>query len=232
MCTDVHGSIALHFYLKKLTGLTGLKPIPRYILYIYSSNDPLTMEKQAIKANPEKWFELYGTLLYQYALPRVKDSEIAEDLVQDTFLSALKGLNGFKGEASEKSWLFTILKNKIIDFYRKKAKEQSVISMPDLRSSENDWFDKEGNWAENRMPKDWDASDNLTERRELQKIINWCKDHLKTLQQSVFTLKYMEDLESAEICKVLNISSSNYWVLLHRIRLQMRDCVEKYWLKN
>jgi RNA polymerase sigma-70 factor (ECF subfamily) len=190
------------------------------------------MGKMAIKADSKKWFALYGTLLYQYALPRVNDSEIAEDLVQDTFLSALKGLDGFKGEASEKNWLFSILKNKIIDFYRKKATEQSVMSMPDLQLAENDWFDEEGSWAENRMPKDWHASDNPTERKEIQKIINWCKDHLKALQQHVFTLKYMEDVESEEICKVLNISSSNYWVLIHRARLQMRDCVEKYWLKN
>ncbi len=190
------------------------------------------MEKLVIKADPKKWFTLYGTLLYQYALPRVNDSDIAEDLVQETFLSALKGLDGYKGEASEKNWLFTILKNKIVDFYRKKATEQSVMSIPDLRSAENDWFDEEGNWAENRIPQDWHAADNPTERKEIQKIINWCKDHLKALQQHVFTLKYMEDLKSEEICKVLNISASNYWVLIHRARLQMRDCVEHYWLKN
>lgn len=190
------------------------------------------MEKIAIKADPKKWFALYGTLLYQYALPRVNDIEIAEDLVQDTFLSALKGLDGFKGAASEKNWLFSILKNKIIDFYRKKATEQSVISMPDLQSAENDWFDEEGSWAENKLPADWHAADNPTERKEIQQIINLCKDHLKSLQQNVFTLKYMEDVESEEICKVLKISPSNYWVLIHRARLQMRDCVEKYWLKN
>jgi RNA polymerase sigma-70 factor (TIGR02943 family) len=190
------------------------------------------MEKKVMKADPKKWFELYGTLLYQYALPRVSNSDVAEDLVQETFLSALKGVDGFKGEATEKNWLFTILKNKIIDFYRKKATEQFIISMPDLRSAENDWFDAEGHWAENRLPKDWHASNTPTERKEIQQIINWCKDHLKAIQQHVFTLKYMEDLESDEICKVLNISLSNYWVLIHRARLQMRDCVEKYWLKN
>ncbi|HEX9512549.1 MAG TPA: sigma-70 family RNA polymerase sigma factor [Puia sp.] len=190
------------------------------------------IEKQTIKANPQKWLELYGDMLYQYALPRVNDKVIAEDLVQDTFLAALKGLDGYKGEASEKNWLFTILKNKIIDHYRKKATGLSVVEMPDLQVFENVWFDEEGNWVENRKPKDWYASDNPTERKEIQKIINWCKDHLKALQQQVFTLKYMEDLDSDEICKVLNISSSNYWVLIHRARLQMRDCVEKQWLKN
>lgn len=190
------------------------------------------MEEKVTKANPQNWVSLYATQLYQYALPRVNDSAIAEDLVQETFLSALKGLDGYKGEASEKNWLFTILKNKIIDFYRKKTREESIMNIPDLQSMESDWFDKDGNWAENKMPKDWQAADNPTERKEIQKLINWCKEHLKELQQHVFTLKYMEDMESDEICKVLNISTSNYWVLIHRARLKMRDCVEHYWLKN
>lgn len=190
------------------------------------------MEKQLNVANPEKWLALYGDLMYQYTLPRVKDSDAAQDLVQETFLSGLKGLAGYKGEASEKNWLFTILKNKIIDFYRKKAKEDSVVQMPDLKLIDDEWFNIEGAWAEKKMPRDWQANDTVVERKEIQKIINWCKDHLKELQQHVFTLKYMEDLDSVAICKVLNISASNYWVLIHRARLQMRDCVEKYWLKN
>lgn len=190
------------------------------------------MEKQSFKANSQKWLSLYGDFLYQYTLPRVNRSIIAEDLVQETFLSALKGLDGYKGEASEKNWLFTILKNKIIDYYRKKAMEQSVMSMPDLQVMDDEWFNEEGGWAEKKIPKDWHASDSPVERKEIQKIINWCKDHLKELQQHVFTLKYMEDLDSIEICKVLNISSSNYWVLIHRARLQMRECVEKHWLKT
>ncbi len=189
------------------------------------------IQKQQRKADPQKWLELYGDKMYQYALPRVNDIGMAEDLVQETFLSALKGLDGYKGEAPEKNWLFSILKNKIIDHYRKKSKEQPIISIPEL-NSEDDWFTKEGNWAGNRKPKNWHASDNPVERKEIQKIINWCKDQLKAPQQHVFTLKYMEDLDSDKICKVLNITPSNYWILIHRARLRMRDCVEKHWLKN
>ncbi|HVM88815.1 MAG TPA: sigma-70 family RNA polymerase sigma factor [Puia sp.] len=184
------------------------------------------------QAEPQNWLELYGDLLFQYALPRVNDSMVAEDLVQETFLSALKALSGYKGEASEKNWLFSILKNKIIDHYRKKAREREMNDFPDLQQLTDEWFDEEGNWAENKMPKDWHNAEDLIERKEMQKIINWCKEHLKSVQQQVFTLKYMEELDSEQICKVLNISSSNYWVLIHRAKLQMRDCVEKHWLKN
>jgi len=190
------------------------------------------MEQTSPKANPEKWLSLYGDILYQYTLPRVNDTVIAEDLVQETFLSALKGLAGYKGEASEKNWLFAILKNKIIDHYRKKSTEQWLVAIPDLQAADDEWFNDEGSWSQTKTPKDWQASNTPVERKEIQKIINWCKDHLKEIQKHVFTLKYMEDLDSIEICKVLNITSSNYWVLIHRARLQMRDCVEKNWIKN
>ncbi|MCZ0211609.1 sigma factor-like helix-turn-helix DNA-binding protein, partial [Streptomyces sp. UMAF16] len=91
----------------------------------------------------------------------------------------------------------------------------------------DDWFDSDGNWLHQKRPKDWGAIENYAERREIQKIIDACKQHLKILQQQVFVMKYMEDLNAEEICTLLKISNANYWVLLHRARLQMRDCVEK-----
>ena len=189
------------------------------------------MEKKFTSLDPKKWLEQYGDLLLQYTLPRVNDRELAEDLVQETFLSALKGLDGYKGEASEKNWIFAILKNKIIDHYRKKAASREILELPNLNEVQEDWFDETGTWVPQRAPHDWHNADNPLERKELQKIINWCKSNLKLLQQQVFSLKYMEDLESEEICKVLNITTSNYWILIHRARLQMRDCVEKSFLK-
>lgn len=183
-------------------------------------------------ANPEKWVELYSALLFKHALPRVEDRFVAEDLVQETFLAGLKGIEGFKGESSEKNWLFSILKNKIVDYYRKKSRQQDIISMPDLHLMDNEWFNEDGSWDDEKIPHDWDSANNPTERKEIQKVIYWCKDHLKALQQSVFTLKYLEDISSDEICKVLNITPTNYWILIHRARLKMRDCVEKMLLKN
>ncbi len=188
------------------------------------------MEKEIQQANPQNWLQLYGDMLYQYCLPRVNDTAAAEDIVQDTFLSALKGIGGYKGEASEKNWLFAILKNKIIDYYRKKASQQTVTASSVINDSEDPWFNEAEHWRNNTGGGEWHISNNETERKELHTIINLCKDGLKELPQQVFTLKYMEDLPSEEICKVLNISSSNYWVLLHRARLQMRGCVEKNWL--
>jgi RNA polymerase sigma-70 factor (TIGR02943 family) len=190
------------------------------------------MLKQTISLNPAKWVHLYGQDLFQYTLARVDSRNDAEDILQETLLSALKGREGFKGEASEKNWLFSILKNKIVDHYRKKARSRNTQSLPDLTNDENSWFNEEGGWYATTRPSDWEFGQTSAEKKELQAIIEQCRDDLKELQRQVFVLRYMEDKDADFICKVLDISPSNYWVLLHRCRLQMRTCVEHYWLKN
>ena len=76
------------------------------------------MEKEKSSLFAELWVENYSDLLFKFAVSRVGNNDIAKDLVQDTFLAALINIDGFKGEVSEKNWLFIILKNKIIDFYK------------------------------------------------------------------------------------------------------------------
>lgn len=210
----------------------------RHFIYLTNSllrrDKALIMESSADKndlnTSPHTWVDRYGDALYRYAITRVADTIACEDMVQDTFLSALKGYKDFKGAASEKTWLFAILKNKIIDYYRKQASSRIDLGEPD--NSDEEWFDENGNWRPNMQPIAWQRSDNLVEKKEFNQIIQRCKEKLKGVQQQVFTLKYLEDTEGEEICKVLNLVPSNYWVMLHRIRLQMRSCVEKNWLKE
>ena len=179
---------------------------------------------------PDKWVQMYADALFSYAKARISDSGIAEDLVQETFLSAWKAKDGYKGEASEKNWLFAICKNKIIDHYRKKAKD--VIQYGEGDSSSL-FFDEEEHWTNESAPKDWDLDiKQPLESKEFYKILEYCKNKLQELQQSVFILKFMEGVETAEICKVLNISPSNYWVLIHRAKLQLRSCLEKNWVNQ
>ena len=179
--------------------------------------------------NPDKWVTLYADALYSYTLPRVNDAALAEDIVQETFLSAWKARDGFKGEASEKSWLFAICKNKIIDHYRKKAKD-IVQPMADKDPSDG-FFDESEHWTQEDKPGDWglDYSKTLN-NKDFYHVLETCKKKLQQIQQSVFVMKYMEDLDSAEICKALGITASNYWVLIHRAKLQLRTCLEKNWI--
>ena len=97
--------------------------------------------------NPNKWIDLYSDYLFNYTISRVSDREIAQDLVQDTFLAALKSMKNFKGEASERTWLISILKRKIIDHYRK---INSIKGKAEVRINYND-TESEGDWLEERV---------------------------------------------------------------------------------
>jgi len=179
--------------------------------------------------NPDKWVDLYADALYSYTLPRVNDAALAEDLVQETFLSAWKAREGFKGDASEKSWLFTICKNKIIDHYRKKAKD--IVQPLAEKDHSDNYFDEVEHWTQEDKPADWGIDYNSAlDNKDFYRVFEACKKKLQQIQQSVFVMKYMEDLDSAEICKALDITASNYWVLIHRAKLQLRGCLEKNWI--
>ncbi|MBA4197187.1 MAG: RNA polymerase subunit sigma-24 [Chitinophaga sp.] len=170
----------------------------------------------------------YSDLLYRFALPRVNDKDLAKDLVQDTFVSALKNIDSYKAEASLKNWLMTILKNKIIDHYRKAA-----TRLTDRLATENDsdsFFEGDGHWSKPAYPKDWAIPyGSRIEQKEFYSVFELCMKKLKEIQHAVFSMKYLDDIDSDEICKQLNITASNYWVLIHRAKTQLRSCLEKNW---
>jgi len=188
--------------------------------------------------NPEKWIDNHADYLYSFAYNRVNDRETAKDLVQETFLSALKAREGFKGEASEKTWLVSILKRKIIDLYRKNAAypQQSFEESEQYKVAYSHYFTEsefiKGEWNKPNGPKPWNVSEkNTIEQKEFKHILAQCLSKLPKVWSSVFALKYIEEEESENICKELDITSSNYWVIIHRAKLQMRECLEKNWIK-
>jgi RNA polymerase sigma-70 factor (ECF subfamily) len=181
--------------------------------------------------HPDQWVHQYADALYSFTLPRVNDSALAQDIVQETFLSAWKARDSYKGEASEKNWLFTICRNKIIDHYRRKAKD--IMVHLDDTSGEDTYFDDHSHWQAGREPADWgNTADEQVDRKEFYQAFEGCRKKLHDAQQSVFVMKYLEDLDSAEICKALGITPSNYWVLIHRAKLQLRSCLEKNWINR
>ncbi len=187
---------------------------------------------------PEKWIERYSDALFSYALGRINKREVAEDLVQDTFFSAWKAKDSFLHNASEKTWLISILKRKIIDHYRKKS-TQSELNVLDNNENDdfmNHFFDSEGSyqghWTDKGTPQQWkDTPDTKVEADEFNNTLQSCLGKLPEKAAAVFTLKNMEDMDSKEICKELDITPSNYWILMHRAKLQLRECMEKNWGK-
>lgn len=183
--------------------------------------------------SPSDWIENYADSLFNYAIVRVRDRETAKDLIQDTFLSAFQNRESFRGESSEKTWLFSILKNKIIDHYRKLATDKSVSFSEGKDPSELDsYFDAEGEWKESAGPVDWSKSgnDDYTSK-EFQETLLRCLERLTAQGRVIFSLKYFDEMEFEEICKQMAISTSNYWVIMHRAKLMLRRCIEKNWIQ-
>lgn len=181
--------------------------------------------------NPEKWVDLYGDYLYGFALYRVYEATVAEDLVQETFLAALGSIKDFQRRSSIKTWLTGILKHKIIDYFRKKAREQSIDDIESNVNKLDDLFDQNGRWK--IKPAKWNADpQKLYDQKEFIKIFQRCMAELPGLQASAFTLREIIGESTKKICKILDVSSTNCWVLLHRARMYLRRCLEINWFTN
>ena len=182
------------------------------------------------KLDPHLWVRNHGDYLYNFAYFRVQSKEVSEDLVQETFISALKAKDSFRGDSSELTWLLAILKRKVIDHYRKastsKEKSESEYALP---FKEEGLF--EGHWLNDRMPKDWTSrTDDELNQEEFRSILELCLSSLPDKWKSVFVLKFIEELSSDEVCKETGCSPSNFWVIMHRARLKLRECIEDKWL--
>lgn len=192
---------------------------------------------QILKLNmlhPENWISLYADYLLNYAFFRVRNRELAEDLMQETFISALKSQDTYNGTANEKTWLTAILKNKIIDYYRSKLNKQTKITDSIDNNTNNDFFNADDgfHWFEKKQPHNWNNTDKTIESDEFNKILLHCMKKMPEKLSAVFSLKYLDDEATENICKELGITSSNYWVMMHRAKLQLRECLEINWFNS
>lgn len=182
--------------------------------------------------SPEEWVDLYGDDLYCYALKFIPQTDIAQNLIQETFLAGLKGRASFAGKSSEKTWLIGILKNKITDHLRAKYKEVAASQLIDDEKTIEGFFDSQSSHLA-QEPKSWEFNPTiLLENKEFWKSFNDCLSHLPEKTAQAFSLREIESMDSEEICKVLGISSTNFWVLMHRARIQLRQCLESNWFKD
>ncbi|NQU32541.1 MAG: sigma-70 family RNA polymerase sigma factor [Bacteroidetes bacterium] len=180
--------------------------------------------------NPQLWVKNHGDYLYNFAYYRVNNKEVSEDVVQETFIAALKAQKSFRGESTELTWLLSILKRKVIDYFRKVSSgKERTVSDYTLPFQDEGMF--EGHWLNNRLPKDWSTdADNSLNQEEFQQILEVCLSLLPPKWRSVFVLKFMEELNSDEVCKEAGCTPSNFWVIIHRARLKLRECIENKWL--
>ncbi len=167
--------------------------------------------------------------LFRFAFSKTKNKVVSEDLVQDTFIVAVTKLNTFRGESTHKTWLISILRNKIADYYRKKAKDN--ISDKEL-DDQTFTFKKTGCWNEESTPFVFEDTSHLLDNPAFNLIFSDCIEGLPPLWNSVIKMKYINPKKSKEICKELNITDTNLWQIVHRSKLKLKDCLDGKWIKK
>lgn len=181
------------------------------------------------KLDSSMWLDNYGDMMYRYTLVRVKDPDTAEEIVQVSMLAALQAQQSFQGRSSEKSWLFGILKHKIMDHFRAAKKHVSFDLAP---GDPGDPFEKIYDHTGHRHSPsaNWNLDpESAAQNQQLVLALSKCLDKLPDKYRKVFIMREIEGLSSKEICKEFNIQPTNLWVMLHRARNHLKKCLETQW---
>jgi len=161
--------------------------------------------------------------LLRYASLQLRDTQAAEDAVQETLLAALAGEQGFGQRASLRTWLTGILKHKIIDAIRKTSREAPAAGEDEFDAL----FDERGHWIE--MPGAWSDPDASLDQKRFFAALELCLSRLPVKTAQTFMMREHMGLETDEICKELAITATHCWVLLYRARMALRECLTKEW---
>lgn len=185
-----------------------------------------------MELDPTTWLEEHGDVLYRYALVRVRDSSVAEDLLQETLLAAMTSADRFQGASSEQTWLVGILRHKLLDFFRRTARERELekdwASTPDGGPQQ---FDEQGQWKV--ALGEWGSPEKSFAKAEFWQIFNRCIDALPEQLRTPFALRELEGLDTDAVIKTLDISSkNNLWVMLSRARQKIRSCMQSQWFEE
>ena len=178
--------------------------------------------------NTSSWVDEYSDMLYNFAYTRVNDHELAKDLVQDTFVSGIKALDSFQGKSTVKTWLFSILKRKIIDYWRKQEVRQTR-PMSSLGMDDQDGEDLIVGRQKNNTISEIEVN---FENQELRAVIMSCIQDLPEKWKGIVIDKLVEEMKSEEVCKEHDITPSNLWVIIHRAKVQLKDCLQQKWFNS
>jgi len=186
--------------------------------------------------DPERWVEAHGDVLYRHAFARLGDAETAKDLVQETLLAAWRSAGHYAGRASERTWLFRLLRNKIADYYRRRRPVFAVGDGNELAQVEENQFVKtglhKGGWQSTARPGHWNTAEECLAQSEFWDVVHRCAGKLPRTLAPAFLMREVEEASSKEVCSALHITPNHLGVLLHRARLAMRRCLELNWFRD
>ncbi len=185
----------------------------------------------AATVSADAWVDAHAEALFRFALTRLRRRQDAEDAVQEALLAAIQARRDFRGDSSERTWLIGILRHKIVDRIRLLAREDACADAADAADAA--WWKADGHWAGPvrawRPAASADEPAELAERREFWQQVRRCLGTLPERQAQVFILRTMDGVEAEEVCRQTGISAANLWVLLHRARTRLRDCLGSSW---
>ncbi len=184
----------------------------------------------AAQLDPSTWLDEHGDVLFGYALRRVDRSDVAEDLVQDTLVAALRAQDTFSNRSAVRTWLVSILRNKIADHFRQAVHRPATDGWPidDLPQTQD--FVARGHWQ--RTLGSWPTDPaQAFENKEFWQVFDRCLSKLPALLLQAYVVREYDQMSTDEACKELGISASNLSVRLFRARLLLRRCLEKNWFQ-
>jgi RNA polymerase sigma-70 factor (TIGR02943 family) len=180
--------------------------------------------------DPATWVDAYGDRLFRYALSRIRVEAAAEDLIQETLLTAFKARDKFKGESSELTWMIGILRNKIFEHLRRQSREVPLGLRIEGEDDEREdsLFDGTGHWKGAVAPADWGGEpQKKAESAEFAAALKDCLDALTPNVARAFVLREMEGVEHRACAETMGVPPGRLAVLLYRARLRLRRCLER-----
>ncbi|AEF99560.1 sigma-70 family RNA polymerase sigma factor [Methylomonas methanica] len=174
-------------------------------------------------------------VLFRYALLQMRDAELADDAVQEALLSAWQSSASFAGKAGLRTWLIGILKHKIADHWRRSTNDVifsdiNQFDSEDADTDEDAFFMRNGHWHSG--PSAWNDPEAAFKQQEFWAIYETCQNNLPPKMARVFMLRELVGLEADEVCQEIGLSEANYWVVMHRARLRLRECLEIRWFNS
>ena len=201
------------------------------VLLDQQREQPVSTPEEAIENQPDLWLDRYGDLLFRDAMVRLGDRAAASDAVQETFLAALRGVRDgkFDGRVDFRHWLRAILRNKVVDHVRRRARERPFDTSDPEGIGETLLYKLTG--LPTRTPDNWAFDLEMAfEREEFWDAFEGCLSGLNDGQRAVFTMKVLDGVPTEEVCNILGITANNVGVVLHRARGALKRCLEGKWL--
>lgn len=191
----------------------------------------ITVENK--KSVIEDWVNQYSDEMYSWAFYKTSSKETAEDLVQETFLSAFNKIESFQGKSQPKTWLFSILNNKVVDYYRANAKSKQNFRLSEESGFElsEGLFNTTENWVNKEINSIWNQDEELLDNLEFNLVMQNCMDDLPQKWKTAVVSKYLSTKKTEEICQELEVKVSNYWQIVHRSKLLLKKCLETKWVQ-